>query len=53
MELQLEGLKCRYEMCNNVCRSKVDQVRHEKRMHWVNEERVRFECGLIERMFQS
>ena len=40
---------CRYEGCEKVCKSRAGLTMHEKRMHGVNEERVRFEyskCGM-------
>ena len=38
-------LKCRYEWCGKVCKSRVGLMMHEKRMHRVVEERVWFECS--------
>ena len=37
-------LRCRYEGCGMVCRSKAGLSMHEKRRHRIVEERVRFEC---------
>lgn len=48
-----DGLVCRYEGCGKVCRNRAGLVMHEKRMHRVNEERVRFECGKCRRVFES
>ena len=48
-----EGFTCRYEECGKVCRSRAGLVMHEKRMHRVHEERVRFECGRCDRMFNA
>ena len=41
----MEELRCRYEGCEKVCRSRAGLTMHEKRMHRVAEERMRFECG--------
>ena len=38
------GLICRYEGCGRVCKSKAGRAIHEKRMHRMAEERVRFAC---------
>ena len=35
---------CRYEGCGKVCKSRAGLTMHEKRMHRVAVERVRFEC---------
>ncbi len=37
---------CRYEGCGKVCRSKAGLTNHQKRMHRVAEERVRFVCSI-------
>ena len=39
-----EEFVCRYEECGKRCKSKAGRTMHEKRMHRVVEERVRFEC---------
>ena len=39
-----EDLRCRYEGCERLCRSKVGLVRHESMMHHRVEGRVRFAC---------
>ena len=39
-----ENLSCMYEGCEMVCWSKAALTVHQKRMHRLNEERVRFEC---------
>ena len=42
----VERLVCRYEECGKVCKSKAELTMHEKRMHRVTEERVRFACSI-------
>ena len=44
----VERLVCRYDGCERVCRSKAELMMHEKRMHRVAEERVRFGCSKCE-----
>ena len=39
-----EDLRCRYEGCERLCRSKAGLVRHESMMHRRVEGRVRFAC---------
>ena len=39
-----EDLRCRYEGCQRLCRSRADSVRHESMMHRRVEGRVRFAC---------
>ena len=44
-----EDLRCRYEGCKRLCRSRPGLVRHESMMHRRVEGRVRFaykDCGL-------
>ena len=45
MGVEERGLVCRYEGCLKICKSKAGRTAHERRMHRVVEERVRFECG--------
>ena len=40
-------LVCRYEGCGKVCRSRGGLTLHQKRMHRVVEETVRFGCGMV------
>ena len=42
----VERLVCTYEGCGKVCKSKALLRMHEKRMHSVAEERVRFACSI-------
>ena len=37
-----ESLRCRYEGCERLYKSKAGLVRHESMMHWKLEERMRF-----------
>ena len=39
-----EDLRCRYEGCERLCRSRAGLVRHESMLHWRVEGRVRFAC---------
>ena len=48
-----EGLGCRYEGCDKVCGSRAGLVMHEKRMHRVAEERVKFACRRCGKEFES
>ena len=44
------SLRCRYEGCEKVCKSRAGLTMHEKRIHRVAEERMMFECdrcGLV------
>ena len=45
MGVEERGFVCRYEGCLRVCKSKAGRTAHERRMHRVVEERVRFDCG--------
>jgi len=40
----VEGFRCHWEGCGKVCKSKGGLVVHEKRMHRLAEDRVRFSC---------
>ena len=42
----VERLVCRCDGCGRMCRSKAGLTKHEKRMHRVAEERVRFACSI-------
>ena len=42
----VERLVCRYDGCGKVCRSKAGLTMHEKKMHRVPNERVRFACSI-------
>ena len=42
----LERLVCTYDGCGKVCKSKARLKMHEKRMHGVAKERVRFACSI-------
>jgi hypothetical protein len=46
-------LECRYEGCGKVCKSRAGLTIHEKRMHRVAEERVRFECEICREVFET
>ena len=47
------GLRVDMRSVGNCRSSRAGLVMHEKRMHRVHEERVRFECGRCARMFNS
>ena len=42
----VERLVCRCEGCDKICKPKAGLTMHEKKMHRVTEERVRFACSI-------
>mgnify|MGYP001950933400 CR=1 FL=1 len=44
---------CSYERCLKVCKSKATRTVHERRIHRVVEERIRFECGNYEMSLET
>ena len=46
-------LECKYAGCGMVCRNRAALTVHQKRMHRVAEERMRFQCGKCEKMLET
>jgi len=51
--VNVDSLVCRYEGCERVCKSRAGLTMHEKRMHRVAEERVRYECDICGLVLQT
>ncbi|PAA86616.1 hypothetical protein BOX15_Mlig005960g1 [Macrostomum lignano] len=48
-----DGFKCEYELCGKVCKSKGGLTIHQKRMHRVFKEPVKFRCHKCDKEFRQ